>query len=113
MITVKSLKHYDEKSKNLISQKQDQLKGTSNQIVSFDEDGKVISKDFSENAEKITYTNEKYSQFTNVNSVLNNLLEKVYYIKPTCSLWMPPFSRSCAPLSSLCRAWNIPSIPTA
>lgn len=90
MVTVASLKHYDEKSKNLISQKQDQLKGTSNQIVSFNEDGKVISKDFSENAEKITYTNEKYSQFTNVNSVLNNLLEKVYYIKPTCSLSSTP-----------------------
>ena len=86
MVTVASLKHYDEKSKNLISQKQDQLKGTNNQIVSFDEEGKVIAKDFSEDAEKITYSNEKYNQFTNVNSVLDNLLEKVYYVKPTCSL---------------------------
>ncbi len=86
MITLDSLKHYDEKSKELISTKQDRLKGTNNQIVSFDEEGKVISKDFSEDAEKITYSNEKYNQFTNVNSVLNNLLEKVYYVKPTCSL---------------------------
>ena len=86
MITLDSLKHYDEKSKEFISQKQDKLKGANNQIVSFDEEGNVISKDFSEDAEKITYSNEKYNQFTNVNSVLNNLLEKVYYVKPTCSL---------------------------
>lgn len=86
MITLDSLKHYDEKSKELISTKQDRLKGTNNQIVSFDEEGKVISKDFSEDAEKITYSNEKYNQFTNINEVLNNLLERSYYVKPTCSL---------------------------
>ena len=86
MVTVASLKHYDEKSKNLISQKQDKIQGTNNQIVSFDKEGKVIAKDFSENAEKITYSNDKYNQFTNVNSVLDNLLEKVYYVKPVCSL---------------------------
>ena len=86
MITLDSLKHYDEKSKELISTKQDRLKGTNNQIVSFDEEGKVISKDFSEDAEKITFSNEKYNQFTNINEVLNNLLERSYYVKPTCSL---------------------------
>ena len=41
MITLDSLKHYDEKSKELISTKQDKLKGTNNQIVSFDEEGKA------------------------------------------------------------------------
>ena len=86
MITLDSLKHYDEKSKELISTKQDRLKGTNNQIVSFDEEGNVISKDFSEDAEKIAYSNEKYNQFTNINEVLNNLLERSYYVKPTCSL---------------------------
>lgn len=90
MVTVASLKHYDEKSKNLISQKQDSLKGTKNQIVSFDEEGKVISKDFSEGAEKITYSNEKYEHLTDVGLVLDNLLEKVYYVKPSCSLTAVP-----------------------
>jgi hypothetical protein len=90
MVTVKSLKHYDEKSKNLISQKQDSLKGTKDQIVSFDEEGKVISKDFSEGADKITYSNEKYEHLTDVGLVLDNLLEKVYYVKPTCLLFAEP-----------------------
>jgi hypothetical protein len=86
MITLDSLKHYDEKSKELISTKQNKLEGTNNQIVSFDKEGNVVVKDFSENAEKITYSNDKYNQFTNVNSVLDNLLEKVYYVKPVCTL---------------------------
>jgi hypothetical protein len=86
MITLDSLKHYDEKSKELISTKQNKLEGTNNQIVSFDQEGNVVAKDFSENAEKITYSNDKYNQFTNVNSVLDNLLEKVYYVKPVCTL---------------------------
>lgn len=92
MITVASLKHYDEKSKNLISQKQDLLKGTTNQIVSFDNEGKVISKDFQEGAEKITYSNEKYEHLTDVSLVLDTLLEKVYYVKPTCVLSAEPAS---------------------
>lgn len=86
MITVDHLRHYNDKSQELISTKQDKLEGKNNQIVSFDEEGKVISKDFSEDAEKITYSNEKYNQFKNVNVVLDNLLEKVYYVKPSCSL---------------------------
>ena len=90
MVTVASLKHYDEKSKNLISQKQDLLKGTTNQIVSFDNEGKVISKDFQEGAEKITYSNEKYEHLTDVSLVLDTLLEKVYYVKPTCVLSAEP-----------------------
>ena len=86
MITLDNLKHYDEKSKGLIFNKQDKIIGTNNQIVSFDEEGKVIAKDFSENAEKITYSNDKYNQFNNVNAVLDTLLEKVYYVKPSCKL---------------------------
>ena len=86
MITVDSLKYYNDKSQELISTKQDKLEGKNNQIVSFDEEGKVIAKDFSENAEKITYSNDKYNQFNNVNAVLDNLLEKVYYVRPICTL---------------------------
>ena len=44
-VTLSSLKHYDEKNKELIATKQDKLVGAENQVVSFDENGTVISKD--------------------------------------------------------------------
>ena len=44
-VTLSSLKHYDEKIKEVIAEKQDQLVGTEGQVVSFDADGNVISKD--------------------------------------------------------------------
>ena len=44
-MTLSSLKHYDEKIKEVISKKQDQLVGTEGQVVSFDENGNVISID--------------------------------------------------------------------
>lgn len=44
-VTLSSLKHYDEKIKEVIDEKQDQLVGTEGQVVSFDENGNVISKD--------------------------------------------------------------------
>ena len=44
-ITLSSLKHYDEKIKEVIDDKQEQLVGAEGQIVSFDADGNVISKD--------------------------------------------------------------------
>ncbi len=44
-IPLPSLKHYDEKIKEVIDDKQDKLVGTEGQIVSFDENGNVISKD--------------------------------------------------------------------
>lgn len=43
-VTLSSLKHYDEKIKEVIDEKQDQLVGTEGQVVSFDADGNVISK---------------------------------------------------------------------
>ena len=111
MVTVASLKHYDEKSKNLISQKQDSLKGTKDQIVSFDEEGKVISKDFSEGADKITYSNEKYEHLTDVGLVLDNLLEKVYYEKAVCSLSANPaggiFETGYVVSAPITFTWNI------
>ena len=44
-VTISSLKHYDGKIKEVIAEKQDQLVGTEGQVVSFDADGNVISKD--------------------------------------------------------------------
>lgn len=43
-VTLSSLKHYDEKIKGVIDEKQDKLVGTDGQVVSFDADGNVISK---------------------------------------------------------------------
>ena len=43
-VTLSSLKHYDEKIKGVIDEKQDKLVGTDGQVVSFDVDGNVISK---------------------------------------------------------------------
>ena len=37
-------------------------------------------------ADKIEYTNPNYSAYTNVDLALNALFNKVYYVKPTCSL---------------------------
>lgn len=44
-VTLSSLKHYDEKIKGVIDEKQDKLVGTAGQVVSFDENGNVVSKD--------------------------------------------------------------------
>lgn len=44
-VTLSSLKHYDEKIKEVIDEKQDQLVGTEGQVVSFDADGNVIAVD--------------------------------------------------------------------
>ena len=59
-VTLSSLKHYDEKIKEVIEDKQDQLIGTEGQIVSFDADGNVISKnlDTSDLSERITSVEE-------------------------------------------------------
>ena len=45
LITLPALKHYDEKIKEVIDEKQDQLVGIEGQVVSFDADGNVIAKD--------------------------------------------------------------------
>lgn len=37
-------------------------------------------------AEDTSYTNENYPQYTNVDLALDALFNKVYYVKPTCSL---------------------------
>ena len=37
-------------------------------------------------AENITYTNENFPQYDNVDLALDALFNKVYYVKPTCSL---------------------------
>ena len=45
------LEHYDEKIKEVIAKKQDQLVGTEGQVVSFDTDGNVIAKDLENHIE--------------------------------------------------------------
>lgn len=41
-------------------------------------------------AENITYTNENFPQYDNVDLALDALFNKVYYVKPTCSLSATP-----------------------
>ena len=41
-------------------------------------------------AETTTYTNADYPSYTNVDSALDALFSKVYYVKPTCSLSATP-----------------------
>ena len=78
-VILSSLKHYDGKVKKVIAEKQDQLVGTEDQIVSFDTDGKVISKNFDEIGEKSGQflTRAEYERL-----VSNGLVEqnKNYYI---------------------------------
>jgi hypothetical protein len=41
-------------------------------------------------AEDTSYTNESFPQYNNVDSALDALFNKVYYVKPTCSLSATP-----------------------
>ena len=61
----------------------------SNKVLSTDENGNVVLKDNDSNegaAETTSYTNANYPDYTNVDLALNALFNKVYYVKPTCSL---------------------------
>ena len=61
----------------------------SNKVLSTDENGNVVLKDGGsdeETAETTTYTNANYPDYTNVSLALDALFNKVYYVKPTCSL---------------------------
>ena len=60
-----------------------------NKVLSTDENGNVVLKDNVSNegtAETTSYTNANYPDYTNVDLALNALFNKVYYVKPTCSL---------------------------
>ena len=60
-----------------------------NKVLSTDENGNVILKDNGSNegtAETTSYTNANYPDYTNVDLALNALFNKVYYVRPTCSL---------------------------
>ena len=60
-----------------------------NKVLSTDENGNVVLKDGGsdeETAETTTYTNANYPDYTNVSLALDALFNKVYYVKPTCSL---------------------------
>lgn len=60
-----------------------------NKVLSTDENGNVVLKDNDSNegtAETTSYTNANYPDYTNVDLALNALFNKVYYVKPTCSL---------------------------
>ena len=60
-----------------------------NKVLSTDENGNVVLKDNGSNegtAETTSYTNANYPDYTNVDLALNALFNKVYYVKPTCSL---------------------------
>ena len=64
-----------------------------NKILSTDEDGNVVLKDGDSGegtAETTTYTNANYPDYTNVDLALDALFNKVYYVKPTCSLSATP-----------------------
>ena len=61
----------------------------SNKVLSTDENGNVVLKDNDSNegtAETTSYTNANYPDYTNVDLALNALFNKVYYVRPTCSL---------------------------
>ena len=61
----------------------------SNKVLSTDENGNVVLKDGGSNegtAETTSYTNANYPDYTNVDLALDALFNKVYYVKPTCSL---------------------------
>ena len=60
-----------------------------NKVLSTDENGNVVLKDNGSNegtAETTSYTNASYPDYTNVDLALNALFNKVYYVRPTCSL---------------------------
>ena len=60
-----------------------------NKVLSTDENGNVVLKDNDSNegtAETTSYTNTNYPDYTNVDLALDALFNKVYYVKPTCSL---------------------------
>ena len=60
-----------------------------NKVLSTDENGNVVLKDNDSNegtAETTSYTNANYPDYTNVDLALNALFNKVYYVRPTCSL---------------------------
>lgn len=60
-----------------------------NKVLSTDENGNVVLKDGGsdeETAETTTYTNANYPDYTNVSLALDALFNKVYYVRPTCSL---------------------------
>lgn len=72
-------------------------------IQSVDEAGKILvvaddgsitfadpSVSGGDTAENIAYTNADYSQYSNVDLALDALFAKVYYVKPTCSLYASP-----------------------
>ena len=61
----------------------------SNKVLSTDENGNVVLKNNDSNegtAETTSYTNANYPDYTNVDLALNALFNKVYYVRPTCSL---------------------------
>ena len=60
-----------------------------NKVLSTDENGNVVLKDSGSDegtAETTSYTNANYPDYTNVDLALDALFNKVYYVKPTCSL---------------------------
>ena len=60
-----------------------------NKVLSTDENGNVVLKDNDSNegtAETTSYTNADYPDYTNVDLALDALFNKVYYVRPTCSL---------------------------
>ena len=60
-----------------------------NKVLATDETGNVILKaggSIGGTAETTTYTNANYPDYTNVDLALNALFNKVYYVRPTCSL---------------------------
>ena len=60
-----------------------------NKVLSTDENGNVVLKDGGSDegtAETTSYTNANYPDYTNVDLALNALFNKVYYVRPTCSL---------------------------
>ena len=64
-----------------------------NKILSTDGDGNVVLKNGGSGegtAETTTYTNANYPDYTNVDLALDALFNKVYYVKPTCSLSATP-----------------------
>lgn len=64
-----------------------------NKILSTDENGNVVLKNGGSGegtAETTTYTNANYPDYTNVDLALDALFNKVYYVKPTCSLSATP-----------------------
>lgn len=60
-----------------------------NKVLSTDENGNVVLKDGGSDegtAETTSYTNANYPDYTNVDLALDALFNKVYYVRPTCSL---------------------------